>query len=79
MLESHIAIIRERARRRELVRMCELTQQLRPSKYWLKESGALEADVHVILLVFRPRDEHDQPNGKDELIIAKQRNGPNRN
>jgi replicative DNA helicase len=60
----------------QLARPKDRSLKLRPNKYWLKESGALEADAHVILLVFRPRDKHDQPNGADELIIAKQRNGP---
>ena len=60
----------------QLARPKDRSLKLRPNKYWLKESGALEADAHTILLVFRPRDKHDQPNGNDELIIAKQRNGP---
>jgi len=42
----------------------------------LKESGSLENDAHSIVLVYRPTDSCGQPNGQDELIVAKQRHGP---
>jgi len=42
----------------------------------LKESGSLENDAHSIVLVYRPTDSCGQPNGQDELIVAKQRSGP---
>jgi replicative DNA helicase len=48
----------------------------RPNKFSLKESGSLENDAHVILLIYRPVDQYGQPTGEDEIIIAKQRNGP---
>jgi replicative DNA helicase len=48
----------------------------RPNKFHLKESGSQENDSHVIILTYRPVDEYGQPNGEDELIIAKQRHGP---
>lgn len=48
----------------------------RPNKFHLKESGSLENDSHVIILMYRPVDEYGNPIGEDELIIAKQRHGP---
>lgn len=47
----------------------------RPNKFSLKESGSLENDAHVILMVYRPVDEADRPTGEDWLIVAKQRHG----
>ncbi|MDP9158736.1 MAG: replicative DNA helicase [Acidobacteriota bacterium] len=48
----------------------------RPNKFSLKESGSLENDASTILLVYRPTDDSGRPNGKDEIVIAKQRHGP---
>jgi replicative DNA helicase len=48
----------------------------RPNKFSLKESGSLEADAHTVLLIYRPVDQQGQPFGEDEIIVAKQRNGP---
>jgi replicative DNA helicase len=48
----------------------------RPNKFSLKESGSLENDAHVILMVYRPVDEADRPTGEDLIIVAKQRHGP---
>jgi replicative DNA helicase len=48
----------------------------RPNRFSLKESGSLENDAHVIVLVYRPVNDSGQYEGNDELIIAKQRNGP---
>ena len=48
----------------------------------LRESGAIEQDADVVLLLHRPRkDEHEENERSDEiekigLILAKQRNGP---
>ena len=48
-----------------------------PTIFELKESGAVEADAHLVILTYRPIDkETQQPTGKDELIIGAQRNGP---
>jgi len=48
----------------------------RPNKFNLKESGSLEADAHTVLLIYRPVDKQDRPTGEDEIVVAKQRNGP---
>lgn len=47
----------------------------RPTKFDMKESGSLENDSHTVLLIYRPVDDEDDYNGKDELIVAKQRGG----
>ena len=48
-----------------------------PTIFELKESGAAEADAHLVILTYRPIDkETQQPTGKDELMIGAQRNGP---
>ena len=43
----------------------------------LRESGAIEQDADLVLLLHRPEyyDANDQP-GIAELIVAKNRNGP---
>jgi len=58
-------------------------EQRRPRMSDLRESGAIEQDADVILLLHRPHvpgDEEDEgeevPGSKADLIIAKQRNGP---
>jgi replicative DNA helicase len=44
----------------------------RPRLSHLRESGAIEADADVVLLMHRPAE----TRGAVEVIIAKQRNGP---
>lgn len=47
----------------------------RPTMFHLKETGDIEAHAHAILLLYRPKGGDAGWTGKDELIIAKQREG----
>lgn len=57
---------------REVEKRTDKTPQLAD----LRESGAIEQDADVVLLLWRPEyyDEHDRP-GVAELVVAKNRNG----
>lgn len=46
-----------------------------PTMFRLKESGNIERDASVVLLLYRPLKDGDF-SGEDEIIIAKQREGP---
>jgi len=62
----------------QLSRAPEQREDRRPQLSDLRESGSIEQDADVVLLLFR--EEVYRPNeenrGKAELIVAKQRNGP---
>ncbi len=65
----------------QLNRAAEGREGHRPRMSDLRESGAIEQDADVVVLLHREdyyhRDDPDyQPNNKTEVIIAKQRNGP---
>ncbi len=60
----------------QLNRNAEGREDHRPRMADLRESGAIEQDADMVLLLHRPEyyDENDQP-GTAELIVAKNRNG----
>lgn len=61
----------------QLNRQVESREDHRPRMADLRESGAVEADADLVVLVHRPSyyDPNDSP-GLVELIVAKNRNGP---
>ncbi|MFN0006369.1 MAG: replicative DNA helicase [Planctomycetota bacterium] len=62
----------------QLSRAVELRDDKRPQLSDLRESGSIEQDADVVLLLFRPDyyEATDENRGVAELICAKQRNGP---
>ena len=60
----------------QLNRAVENREDRRPRMADLRESGAIEQDADIVLLLHRPEyyDANDQP-GIAELIVAKNRNG----
>jgi replicative DNA helicase len=63
----------------QLSRATEARSDHRPLLSDLRESGALEQDADLVLMLFRADmypDAKPEDQGKAELIVAKQRNGP---
>ena len=65
----------------QLSRAPEARSDRRPQLSDLRESGALEQDADVVILIFREEmykqtNEPAETDGIAELIVAKQRNGP---
>lgn len=48
----------------------------RPQLHDLRESGDLENDADVVIMIYRPEAKDDERQDLAELILAKQRNGP---
>lgn len=62
----------------QLSRAPEQREDRRPQLSDLRESGAIEQDADVVMLLFREEVYHptDDNRGRADLIMAKQRNGP---
>ncbi len=64
----------------QLSRAVELRDPPRPQLADLRESGSIEQDADLVMLLYRPeyypKYQTDENKGLAEVIIAKQRNGP---
>ena len=58
----------------QMARPKDGNENSRPSMIQLRETGYIEAHAHVVLLLYRPK-ENNNWTGQDEIIIAKQREG----
>lgn len=65
-----------------VVALAQLNRQVedraggRPKLADLRESGGIEADADVVILLHRPDSEHGKDVQAIDLLVAKQRNGP---
>ena len=62
----------------QLSRAVELRDDKRPQLSDLRESGSIEQDADVVLLLFRSEyyEATEENRGQAEVVVAKQRNGP---
>lgn len=60
----------------QLNRNTESREDHRPTMADLRDSGQVEQDAHLILLLYRPEYYKREPKGVCEIIVAKQKDGP---
>jgi replicative DNA helicase len=62
----------------QLSRAVESREGKRPQLSDLRESGSIEQDADVVMMLYRPEyyEQTDENSNKAQLILAKQRNGP---
>ena len=62
----------------QLNRKSEEAKDKKPDISQLRESGSLEQDADVVILLHRPDlgEKEHQRSGEADVILAKQRNGP---
>jgi replicative DNA helicase len=60
----------------QLRRAVEQREGERPQLSDLRESGAIEQDADVVMFIYQDPKARESGEGKIELIVAKQRNGP---